>query len=426
MSVSLPSWMVLDQDDGWDSDTIEETPGYDFYGKSIKIFFEPAPHIYYRFDEEGNRVNIDGVTTILDIVNKPFLKPWAAKVAIEYVKANMLLPDGGFKQFATEEFLAMLEEAKGQHKVHLDKAADIGHIAHESLEKTIQYAIDNTGGVVLELKAIPSDDTPQHEMARSCMNAAWDWMKAHNVRWTATERKVYSKEYDFSGTEDGLCIVDSCTNLKCCGDRVFRNRISVGDFKSSNQLSETYPLQVAAYQFAEIEEFGEPVTDRWVLRLGKERGEVEPWYLPADEFEDDFEAFLAARNLYRGLKKVNGRRSTEKARIRAIIKTQKDAAKAIQEAQERAERLVAREASKNATKERAAAKDSHYKALRASGMSPQDAKVETALKFPPRVKEDKPDPEPKLKSKASTGPPQTTQTVQVASEDPDVEFVVNL
>jgi hypothetical protein len=423
MAVEIPSWMQV-ENDGWDTETIEETPGYDFYDKTIKIFFEPGPHIYYRFDEEGNRVNIDGVTTILDIVNKPFLKPWAAKVAIEYVKAQMLLPDGSFKQFYTEEFMAMLEEAKGQHKVHLDKAADIGHIAHESLEKTIQYAIDNTGGVVLELKAIPSDDTPQHEMARSCMNAAWDWMKAHNVRWTATERKVYSKEYDFSGTEDGLCIVDSCTNLKCCGDRVFRNRVSVGDFKSSNQLSETYPLQVAAYQFAEIEEFGEPLTDRWVLRLGKERGEVEPWYLPSDEFEDDFEAFLAARNLYRGLKKVNGRRSAEKARIRVIIKAQKDAAKAIQDAQEREERRLAREASKLATQTRNEAKDAHYRTLRSSGMSPSDAKADVALKFPKPVKSESDD---EVENQSSQSKTKLDSIVKVEKDEPfGIEWVLNL
>lgn len=420
MSSNFPDWMNVETTD-WGDDLDDVLPGYEFYDKTIKIFFESGPHIYCRFNEEGERVNIDGVTTILDVVNKPFLKSWAAKKAIEYVKAQMLLPDGSFRQYATEEFLAMLEEAKGQHKVHLDRAADIGHIAHDGLEKTIQYAIDNTGGVVLELKSIPSDDTPQHEMARSCMNAAWDWMKAHNVRWLATERKVYSKEYDFSGTEDGLCIVDSCPDLKCCGGRVFFDRVSVADFKSSNQLSETYPMQVAAYEFAEIEEFGKPITDRWVLRLGKERGEVEPWYLPADEFEADFEAFLYARGLYRSLKEITERRRIAKAKIREILKAERDAAREIKEAQEKALRVIAKAARLQATKERNEAKDTLYKSLRASGMSPVDAKAEVALKYPPRIAKEESD---ELESEPTSAQYPTTIPIEPLPEG--LEWVVNL
>src|ERR1700733_6990405 len=112
-SNELPSWMVLEENTDWDS--VDEIPGYSFYNEEYKLFFDPGPHVYCRFAEEGERVNVDGVTTVLDVINKPFLKQWAAKVAVEYIQSQMLLPDGSFKQFSTEEFLAMLQVAKAQH-----------------------------------------------------------------------------------------------------------------------------------------------------------------------------------------------------------------------------------------------------------------------------------------------------------------------
>jgi hypothetical protein len=419
-AVAIPSWMQV-EDDGWDTETIEEAPGYEFYNKSVKLFFDAGPHIYYRFDEEGNRINVDGVTTILDVINKPFLKAWAAKLAVEFVKEQMLLPDGSFKAFSTEEFMAMLHEAKGQHKVHLDKAGDIGHIAHDILEKSIKFAIKHTNGIILELKELPTEDTPANGMAINCAKHALKWAQDHNVRWLETERKVYSKEFDVAGTMDGLCIVDSCEDLECCRGRVFKNRKAVADFKSSNQLADSYAYQVAIYLFAYIEELLAElgvnledifIPDRWVLRLGKTEGDFEPWYLPSDYFAADVEAFLSALDLYRSLKEITERRQEDGRELRAIINERKRVAREAKESQEREERRLAKIERMRLTKERNDAKDSHYKALRSSGMSPIDAKHETALKFP---KPEKAEVEPKL------------EPIVNKDEEPfEIEWVLNL
>jgi hypothetical protein len=387
----IPDWMQEQPDDGnWGAE--EELPGYLFYNDTIKLHFDPGPHVYFRYDEDGVRRNIDGVTTVLNVISKPFLVPWATKLCIETLQKYLISSDGGINPFTTEELLMWMAEAKNKHKEHLEKAGDIGHIAHEILEKSIQFAIDNNKGVVLELKGLPEPDfytnelTPENQKATNCANAGFQWMKNHNVRWLSTERKVYSKLYNFAGTADGKCIVDSCTDLKCCRGRVFHDHVSVADWKSSNQLSDSYAYQTAAYQFAEIEEMGEHIGDRFVLRLGKEDGEFEPWYLPADYFEDDLNAFLAALELYRSLAGITQRRKADAAELRAIIKKIRDEAKAIREAQERQERLEAREASKKATKERQEAKDKLYKSLRADGMATAEAKSEVAKLFPTKPK----------------------------------------
>lgn len=411
MTTPLPAWMQIEPTD-WDSDQIEELPGYNFYNNTIKIHFDPAAHVYYRFDDEGVRHDIDGVTSVLGVISKPFLIPWATKLCIETLQGHLVNKEtGAINSFTTEELMAWMHEAKNKHRERLETAGDIGHIAHDCLEKSIQYAIDHTEGIVLKLYGLPQDETPENVMAINCVLAAWDWMKGHNVRWLATERKIYSKEYNVAGTEDGVCIVDSCSDLKCCRGRLFRDHKAIADWKSSNQLSDSYAYQLAIYQFAQIEEFGEFIPDRWCLRLGKLDGQFEPWYLPSDYFEADLNAFLAALNLYRSLKEITARRSKDKAELRAILKTIKTEAKAAEKAQEQSERKLAREVSKLATKARKEAADVEYKRLRDSGLSPTEAKL---IAYPKKEK----------------GEPSEVQTITESKPtEPkqfEVEWVLNL
>ena len=401
MSSNFPDWMVV-EGDGWgDDDVVEQMSGYSFYEGTEKLFFDPGPHVYFKYDAEGNRQDVDGVTTVLSCVAKPFLVPWATKLAVECLQGYLINKEtGAINPFTTEQLHQWLHEAKNKHKERLETAGDIGHLAHECLEKTIQYAIDHTDGIVLELRDLPVDDIgqdgtwepdPNKEMVRNCVNAAWDWMKAHNVRWIATERKIYSREYNFAGTEDGICIMDSCDDLQCCRGKHFRDTKAIGDFKSSNQISDTYAYQTAAYLMAEVEEFEEYISLRVILRLGKTDGKFETWLLTPDSFEADLNAFLSCLGLHRSLKEITERRKVERAELRAIIKSIKDAEKEARLAQEKAERFQAKLLRMQATKERNSSKDALYRTLRAQGVSVVDAKAQVAIEFPPRAKEESED-----------------------------------
>jgi hypothetical protein len=436
MAVEIPSWMHV-ENDGWDTETIEETPGYSFYNSKIKLFFDASKHEYYRFNKEGERVEVPGCTTVLKtaIDKSQMLMPWATKLAIDTLKLRMFNPDGTLKSYSTEELFSWFAEAKDKHKERLDEAGDIGHVAHDALERTIQYAINNTGGVVEKLFPVDNFyETEKGKMAQSCFEAGIDWIHKHKVVFKHTERKVYSLEYDVAGTLDGVGLVSSCDELKCCRGKVFHQTPALIDWKSSNQIRNEYAIQAGFYVFAQLEEFpDEPIYLRFICRLGKLDGKFEPWLITADSFEQDLETFLAALTLYRNLKALEERRRVDKAELKAIMQpfkdAERDARQAAKKAEERAQRALvqaekqpAREASKLATQARNEAKDAHYKALRSSGMSPTDAKIATSRTFPKAEKEDKIEPKvkPKLKPVASSGPP------QVASTDPDVEFVVNL
>lgn len=55
-----------------------------------------------------------------------------------------------------------------------------------------------------------------------------------------------------------------------------------------------------------------PITERFILRLGKEDAKFEPWHLPADTFEMDFDAFKLCLALKRQMKYIETRMSASK------------------------------------------------------------------------------------------------------------------
>lgn len=141
-------------------------------------------------------------------------------------------------------------EAKTAPKDRLEEAGNIGKIAHGCIEDSIRYALEHDPEkIVRELHSIPTEDK-----AKSCAEAAFSWMCQHHVRWLATERLVYSKKYEYTGTLDGVAYVNSCQDPSCCAE-VFKDRLSLIDWKTSNALRLDYLLQTSAYLHALVEEF---------------------------------------------------------------------------------------------------------------------------------------------------------------------------
>jgi len=285
------------------------------------------------------------------------LTPWAAKVAIQ--KLLRLMPtemvEGviRIKPLTFEEFTTIALEAKSAHKDKLDEASDIGHLAHKCLEESILNAIANDPQhAVRALVNVPTD--PQ---AANAAGSGMAWMQAHNVRWRETETKIYSREFDYAGTMDGLAMCDSCNDKACCPVS-FKDRLSLIDWKSSNHLAITYLFQVASYKRAKTEEFPNlNIEDIWILRLGKsdeEAGKFEPWHLTPDEYEEDFKGFLACLTLTRLVDSVEERMKSQKGTIRAVKKEQKETAKALAREQEKLQKALDKaEAKKKREEEKA-------------------------------------------------------------------------
>jgi hypothetical protein len=178
---------------------------------------------------------------------------------------------------------------------------------------------------------------PFDAQAEHCARVALAWMQTHKVRWTDTERKIYSREWTYAGTLDAVAYVSSCDDRACCPE-AFEDRLCLIDFKTSNALRTDYCLQVAAYQQAIVEEMGTPIKSRIILRLGKDSGDFQPWFLPEETFDEDLSGFLTCLRLTRIMYSIEERMKSQRNNIKTIKKAQKEAAKE----QEKADKALAK------------------------------------------------------------------------------------
>jgi hypothetical protein len=275
-----------------------------FYNGTVHLRFYADEHIYrlVRPDEE---IDQDGTTTVVHIIDKSnALIPWGCKVM-----ADKLLPSfaeykdsNGFVSIDVADLELLVLAAKSAHKEKLDEAAEVGKRAHAWIERHIRHDEPN-----------PMDDDLR---VQSCCRAALRWIERHNVRWIHTEHKIYSRQYGFAGTMDGLALCNSCDDKLCCPTQ-FEDRLSLIDWKSSNQLNLEYLFQAAAYEGAYEEEFRCDIIDRWIVRMGKEDDAFETWHLGPEDFDRDFQGFLCCLELTRTMFDVKERMQAVREKIRA-------------------------------------------------------------------------------------------------------------
>lgn len=301
---------------------------YEFYNGAVQLRYDPKEHVYLLVVGD-ELVPQDGVTTVVHIIDKSEpLMAWSVKMMAQKLLTTMpvmtlptgerILPPG----MPWADFEKLVLSAKNAHKEKVEEAADIGHVAHAWIEQYIKAVLANNEARKLELLGT----FPEDERARNCCTAALQWMHKHNVRWISTERKIYSRMYQYAGTMDGLALVDSCDDPLCC-PHAFKDRLSVIDWKSSNYLYLEYLFQTAAYEWAHEEEFGVDIKDRWIIRLGKDDGEFDPWHAEEDTFEQDFGGFLIALAMCRTVGSVKDRIKHKADFIRSELKAREKAAR---------------------------------------------------------------------------------------------------
>lgn len=290
------------------------SPPYFFYGGEIALRFDEPKWTWYRMNADDTYDKVYGVTRTCKIIDKSeVLMAWAKKQAMLKLSRLMLDhlgPDGTYQLFQ-HELETIIAEAKKADKEILEAAGETGHDAHAWIENYILAGLKQDRDV----PAYPKDP----RAAKAC-TAMLRWETAHNVRWVSTERKVYSRTFNFAGTMDGLAHIDSCNDPICC-KTTFKNRLSIVDWKTSNYLYLEYLLQTAAYWQAFTEETGQVIKDRWIIRLGKEDGEFDPWHAEGWAlFQEDFEGFRHALDLVASIEKISARIDVARDEKRAALK----------------------------------------------------------------------------------------------------------
>lgn len=224
------------------------------------FYFDEAAHAYYL---DGRKMT--GVTTILGVLAKPFLIPWASKMAIEYIKENSAKTSEGEYLSITDELLLKAQNAHAQKR---DKAADVGTLAHALVETYIKT----------------NNFTPSgNEQVDGMVMLFIAWAQKEKVKFLASEKVVWSRDNFYGGKFDFLCEIDGKTYL--------------GDYKTGSGIYFDMFLQCAGYQIALEEREPETKIDGHIIVNTTKTGKfnVETHY----DYETTKQGFLAALKLYR-------------------------------------------------------------------------------------------------------------------------------
>ena len=222
---------------------------------------------YYELD--GKRMY--GVTTVLGVIAKPALIPWAVKTATDYIKTNCQQDE--LMRYLVN--LADLEAAKSAHRKKKEDAGEKGTDLHSQIETHIKWCIDNNKG----FSCISTEGMGQ-------LDHFTKWATNNNIQFLASEKQVYSESMWCAGTTDMVFIKDS--------------KKFVGDVKTSSAIYPEHFYQMAAYRMM-LEEMGESEFEgSVVIRIGKDgkfNGNKDVQY--RYDYNTDRNAFLGALAIFK-------------------------------------------------------------------------------------------------------------------------------
>ena len=207
---------------------------------------------------------VPSVTSILKTIRKPALDGWAAKMAAQYAAENWI----ELGSMSTVEKMIAIREAPVRYT---SERAAVGDAVHQVADRWA--------------KGEPSE--PPKEIGgyiRSFVN----FLLAVRPKFLFTEVTVWSRSAEYAGTADAILEING--------------EIYLIDYKTSARAYPEHALQVSALAGADfiIEPDGTEVPLPEIHHLGVLSIRPRSWKLyEIGEREDNFSAFLAARELFR-------------------------------------------------------------------------------------------------------------------------------
>lgn len=225
-------------------------------------------------------VQMTGVTTVLGTIAKPALISWAADMTAQWIRENcdknpetITTPTGATLYSVTED---NLKEAVKAHTKRKEAAGDAGTDMHAEVEEYIKHMLADFDGVAQKVN--PGFSAGAQKFI--------DWAVANGIKFLASEKQVYSKEWFCAGTADFVFEKDG--------------QVLIGDLKTMKKIWDKQPaFQVAAYAKMWTEMGNKPVDGTCIVNIAKETHELtEQWF---HSLEEDTRCFEAALRLYRSL-----------------------------------------------------------------------------------------------------------------------------
>lgn len=245
------------------------------YNDTVRLEFSTEGHRYKIFHNGTELFGTKGVTTVIGIIDKPELLQWSANVA------NQTWVDGLKGKIPDELLIARLaKEAPVAWRVRRDTAGDIGTLIHVWIESYIKAKIDGT----------PIPDSPINPIIQGAVLKFLMWEKQNDIKFVASEKKVYSLKHNVAGICDFLYLNK---DGKTC----------LGDIKTSKGIYKTFYLQLAAYKYMIQEENpSTQIEEMTIVRVGKDDAELEVKNI--NDYASNAKAFLACVILHNIMKPI--------------------------------------------------------------------------------------------------------------------------
>lgn len=254
----------------------------------------------------GETVRYPSVTTILGVINKPALVPWAAKeerLAVSEAAADLYADLHGSQQLPRSMYQLALEQRLGKTKAHvkaLAKASEIGSAVHAKIEWTLKH----------QLGQIVGPEPALTEAALWAFMAYEDWAREIALQPQAIEQTVYSRTHRYAGTMDLCATLDAralLTRLERQGaiDATVADWLAARDtvtalidFKTGKSVYAEAYLQNCAYSRALAEMGHGRVDGGLIVRLPKVMTDPAFEVVVVPPARELFPTFLACRQLW--------------------------------------------------------------------------------------------------------------------------------
>lgn len=175
-------------------------------------------HTVYKLADGKTRV--PGTTTITNLLNKPYLVPWANKLGLEGIDSS----------------------------TYTDEAAKTGTLAHAMVQADLQK----------EKLDMRQYSPVQVDLAENALISFFEWKSLHEIEVIRCETPMVSETLKYGGTIDCYCLLDGVPTLL--------------DFKTGKAIYDEYFVQLAAYKNL-LEELDLPVEQCRILRIGRDETE---------------------------------------------------------------------------------------------------------------------------------------------------------
>ena len=218
-----------------------------------------------------------GVTTILKVIGKPFLIPWAVKVALEYVKDNSEMEYKKTSEGEPEENGItgrmiidedILKKAKTENVRIMQTAGKWGTKVHKVIEDWIKCG------------ELPKD---LDKMQMVAFDNFRKWVADNDVEFIESEKHLWSEKMWVGGICDLVIRIDG--------------KKYIGDIKTSSGIYKEAFFQMGGYNLM-LEDMGlHNDIDGYIVINLKKTGEID--LMMATDMDLNKKAFTSALELYK-------------------------------------------------------------------------------------------------------------------------------